>query len=118
MFHLCYHVGRRGIGAILFRLVRVPFPVPSLFCRVLYFVHLFYSTFFSGQTTTLTNRYLFMPVFLAWLSVKATEHARIYPEVLNLEDVQGVKTFSEFDTHVTLPVFGFPSKEVRLQGKG
>lgn len=53
-----------------------------------------------------------MPVFLAWLTFKATEHAKAYPDKLTLEDVQGVKTFAEFDSRVTLPVFGFSSPEV------
>lgn len=53
-----------------------------------------------------------MPVFLAWLNIKATEHARAYPEVLNLEDVQNLKTFLQFDSKVTLPVFGFETAEV------
>lgn len=53
-----------------------------------------------------------MPVFLAWLSIKATEHAKIYPDKLTLEDVHGVKTFTDFDTRVTSPVFGFSSPKV------
>ncbi|CAN0101047.1 unnamed protein product, partial [Sphacelaria rigidula] len=52
-----------------------------------------------------------MPVFLSWLNMKAAEHARAYPEVLKLEDVENIKTFSQFDERVTLPVFGFQSKE-------
>lgn len=53
-----------------------------------------------------------MPVFLSWLNLKAAEHARAYPEVLKLEDVENIKTFSQFDERVTLPVFGFQTKEV------
>ena len=53
-----------------------------------------------------------MPAFMAWLNVKAAEHAKAYPDVLNLEDLQDIKTFAQFDNSVTLPVFGFPSTEV------
>lgn len=63
-------------------------------------------------------RYVYMPTFLAWLNVKAMAHARAYPEVLSLEDVHGVKTFGDFDTYVTLPIFGFSSKEVRTCRRG
>lgn len=54
-----------------------------------------------------------MPVFLDWLNIKATEHARAYPDVLKLEEVQNIKSFSQFDSKVTLPIFGFESTEVQ-----
>lgn len=56
-----------------------------------------------------------MPVFLAWLNIKAAEHAKAHPDQLSLDDtqVQGIKTFTQFDSLVTLPVFGFSTTEVR-----
>lgn len=54
-----------------------------------------------------------MPVFLAWLNIKAAEHAKAYPDKLRLDDVNSIKTFTQFDSLVTLPVFGFSSPEVR-----
>lgn len=53
-----------------------------------------------------------MPVFLTWLTIKASEHAKAFPGKISLEDVQSVKTFLQFDRDITVPAFGFSSREV------
>lgn len=54
-----------------------------------------------------------MPVFMGWMKVKAEAHARAYPDKLSLDTVDGVKTFSQFNSRITSPVFDFSSPEVR-----
>lgn len=53
-----------------------------------------------------------MPVFMSWMNKKATAHAKLYPDQLSLETVESVKTFTQFNSRITSPVFGFPSDEV------
>ncbi|CAN0374571.1 unnamed protein product [Pylaiella littoralis] len=57
------------------------------------------------------GRYVYMPVFLGWMNSKATAHAKAFPEQLSLETVQTVKTFTQFNEHVTSPLFDFSTPE-------
>lgn len=53
-----------------------------------------------------------MPVFMDWMKAKAEAHAKAYPDKLSMETVDGVKTFGQFNSRITAPVFGFSSVEV------
>lgn len=54
-----------------------------------------------------------MPVFMSWMKAKAEAHANAYPDKLSMETVESVKTFSQFNSRITSPVFDFSSDEVR-----
>lgn len=55
---------------------------------------------------------VYMPVFMSWMKTKAEAHAKAYPDKLSMETVDSVKTFSQFNSRITSPVFGFSSPEV------
>lgn len=55
-----------------------------------------------------------MPVFLGWMNIKAQAHAKAFPDKLSLETVQSVKTFTEFNSRITAPLFDFSSPDVRV----
>ena len=49
-----------------------------------------------------------MPAFMVWFNIKAIEHAKAYPDILNLEDLRYIKTLAQLDSSVTLfPCSGF-----------
>lgn len=58
------------------------------------------------------NRYVYTPIFMGWMNMKAAAHAKAFPEKLSLETVQNVKTFTQFNSHILSPVFDFSSPDV------
>lgn len=56
---------------------------------------------------------VYMPVFMGWMKLKAEAHAKAHPDKLSKETVDSVKTFSQFNSRITSPLFGFSSEDVR-----
>eukprot|EP00953_Heterococcus_sp_UTEX-ZZ885_P020647 11545-Heterococcus_DN1.PRE.1 len=52
---------------------------------------------------------LYVPSFMNILLDKAAAHSKLHPERLPAETFAGIKTFSEFNEKVLLPLYGFDS---------
>ncbi|CAM9608442.1 unnamed protein product [Ectocarpus sp. 6 AP-2014] len=57
------------------------------------------------------GRYVYTPIFMGWMNMKAAAHAKAFPEKLSLETVQNVKTFTQFNSDILSPVFDFSSPD-------
>eukprot|EP00903_Cladosiphon_okamuranus_P020831 g19131.t1 len=62
-----------------------------------------------GRQARKRVRRVYMPVFMSWMKIKAEAHARAYPDKLSMETVDSVKTFTQFNSRITSPLFDFSS---------
>ncbi len=65
----------------------------------------------SAETLALPSRRIYMKRFLKDLHQKMQDKARRYPELINVDGFERIRTFREFDDRYTAPLHGFRDAE-------
>lgn len=61
--------------------------------------------------STRVGQVLYVPSFMNILLAKAAAHIKLYPSAFDPDSLSKIKTFSDFNEHIILPLYGFRTME-------